>query len=137
VGTVVPVTSRPRRAVCPGGQTSVVWQEARSQWGAPVILQGLVQGLGAELVFAALFYRNFKLPVAILAGALTGVGAAIYDFVKYTAGTDLWSYRIPYAAITVVSGALLAGLGSWALVRALAPTGVLDRFEAGRERASV
>jgi energy-coupling factor transport system substrate-specific component len=108
-----------------------------SQWGAPVIQQGLIQGLGAELVFAALLYRNFKLPAAILAGALTGVGAAIYDFVRYTAGTDLWSYRIPYALITVVSGAILAGAGSWALVRALAPTGVLDRFEAGRERATV
>lgn len=108
-----------------------------SQWGAPIILQGLIQGLGAELVFAALLYRNFKLPVAILAGAMTGVSAAIYDFFRYTAGTDLWSYRIPYAVITVVSGALLAGVGSWALVRALAPTGVLDRFGAGRERASV
>lgn len=108
-----------------------------SQWGGTVILQGLVQGLGAELVFAILLYRNFKLPVAILAGAATGAGAAIYDFFAYTAGADLWSYRIPYAAITVLSGAVVAGAGSWALVRALAPTGVLDRFGAGRERASV
>jgi energy-coupling factor transport system substrate-specific component len=108
-----------------------------SQWGADTIVQGLIQGLGAELAFAILLYRNFKLPAAVLAGALTGVSAASYDFVKYTVGMDMWSYRIPYAVITVISGAVVAGAGSWALVRALAPTGVLDRFEAGRERASV
>ncbi|GIE29836.1 ABC transporter permease [Actinoplanes italicus] len=108
-----------------------------SQWGVQTVVQGLVQGLGAELVFAILLYRNFKLPAALLAGAVTGVSAAIYDFIVWNAGTDVWSYRIPYAAITVVSGAVVAGVGSWALVRALAPTGVLDRFGAGRERASV
>ncbi|BEL09378.1 ECF transporter S component [Actinoplanes sichuanensis] len=108
-----------------------------SQWGVDTIVSGLIQGLGAELAFALLLYRNHRLPAAILAGALTGVSAASYDFVKYTVGMDLWSYRIPYAAITVLSGAILAGAGSWALVRALAPTGVLDRFEAGRERATV
>jgi energy-coupling factor transport system substrate-specific component len=108
-----------------------------SQWGADTIVSGLIQGLGAELAFAVLLYRNFKLPAAVLAGALTGISAASYDFVKYTVGMDLWSYRIPYAVITVLSGAIVAGVGSWALVRALAPTGVLDRFEAGRERATV
>ncbi len=106
-------------------------------WGATVIPQGLVQGLGAELVFAALRYRSFKLPVAVAAGALTGLSAAIFDFFAWNSETALWSYRIPYALLTVVSGALLAGLGSWALVRALARTGVLDRFGAGRDRALI
>ena len=50
------------------------------QWGATVIPQGLVQGLGAELAFAALRYRSFRLPAALLAGALTGLGAALFDF---------------------------------------------------------
>ena len=43
----------------------------------------------------------------------------------------------PYALLTVVSSTVIAGAGSWALVRALAPTGVLDRFPAGRDRALV
>jgi energy-coupling factor transport system substrate-specific component len=38
----------------------------------------------------------------------------------------------------MVSGAVIAGLGSWALARALAATGALNRFAAGREgRADV
>lgn len=108
-----------------------------NEWGATVIPQGLVQGLGAELAFAALFYRSFRLPAALLAGALTGLSASIYDFFVWNSEAVLWSYRVPYAAITVVSGTVLAGLGSWALVRALIPTGVLDRFGAGRERATI
>jgi len=107
------------------------------QWGATVIAQGLVQGLGAELAFAALRYRSFQLPAALLAGALSGVSAAVFDFIVWNGAYDLWDYRIPYALLTVVSSTIIAGAGSWALVRALAPTGVLDRFGAGRERALV
>jgi energy-coupling factor transport system substrate-specific component len=42
-----------------------------------------------------------------------------------------------YAALVVLSGAVIAGAGSWALQRALAKTGVLDRFPSGRERVAV
>ncbi|WP_045743365.1 ECF transporter S component [Actinoplanes rectilineatus] len=108
-----------------------------SAWGATVIPQGLVQGLGAELAFAVLFYRSWRLPAALLAGAMTGVTAALFDFFVWNAKYALWDYRVPYALLTVVSGALLAGLGGWVLVKALAPTGVLDRFGPGRERALI
>jgi energy-coupling factor transport system substrate-specific component len=107
------------------------------QWGATVIPQGFVEAVGAELVFALFRYRVFTLPVAVFAGALTGLGAALFDFFVWNGAYALWSYRIPYLLLTVVSCAIIAGAGSWALVRALAPTGVLDRFGAGRERALV
>jgi energy-coupling factor transport system substrate-specific component len=108
-----------------------------SQWAGTVIPQGLVQGLGAELAFAAFRYRSFRLPTALLAGALTGVGAALFDFFVWNVEYDLTSYRIPYAVLTVVSAAVIAGAGGWALTRALATTGVLDRFPAARDRAPV
>jgi energy-coupling factor transport system substrate-specific component len=108
-----------------------------SAWGATVIPQGLVQGLGAELAFAMLMYRSWKLPAALLAGLLTGFSAAVFDFFAWNAATDLWDYRIPYALLTMVSSTIIAGAGSWVLTRALAPTGVLDRFAAGRDRALV
>jgi energy-coupling factor transport system substrate-specific component len=108
-----------------------------NQWGATVIPQGLVQGLGAELAFAALRYRSFHLPAALLAGALTGLSAAVFDFFVWNGAYALWSYRIPYALLTIVSSTIIAGAGSWALVRALVPTGVLDRFGAARDRALV
>jgi energy-coupling factor transport system permease protein len=108
-----------------------------AQWGAMVIPQGLVQGLGAELAFALLMYRSWKLPAALFAGALTGLSAALFDFFAWNSAYALWDYRIPYALLTIVSSTVIAGAGSWALTRALAPTGVLDRFAAGRDRALV
>jgi energy-coupling factor transport system substrate-specific component len=108
-----------------------------AQWGATLIPQGLAQGLGAEIAFAILLYRSWRLPAAVLAGALTGLSAAVFDFFVWNGAYDLWGYRIPYALLTIVSSTVVAGLGSWALVKALAPTGVLDRFGAGRERALV
>ncbi|WP_320066667.1 ECF transporter S component [Micromonospora sp. RTGN7] len=108
-----------------------------SQWAGTVIPQGMVQGIGAELAFAAFRYRSFRLPTALLAGALTGLSAALFDFLIWNVETDLTSYRIPYALLTIVSATVVAGAGGWALTRALAGTGVLDRFPAGRERAVV
>jgi energy-coupling factor transport system permease protein len=108
-----------------------------SSWGLLIILQGLLQGLGAEAAFGALRYRSWRLPSALLAGLLTGFTAAIYDWFFYNAATDLWSYRVPYALLTMVSSTIVAGAGSWLLVKTLAPTGVLDRFGAGRERQLV
>ena len=108
-----------------------------SQWAGTVIPQGIVQGLGAELAFAAFRYRSFKLPTAVLAGALTGLSAALFDFFVWNAAYDLTSYRLPYALLTIVSSTVIAGVGGWLLTRALAGTGVLDRFPAGRERAAV
>ena len=96
-----------------------------------------MQGIGAELAFAAFRYRSFRLPVAVLAGALTGLGAAIFDFVYWNKAFDFASYRLPYALITIVSATIVAGLGAHVLTRALANTGVLDRFPAGRDRALV
>lgn len=108
-----------------------------SQWGVVVILQGFTQGVGAELAFAALRYRNFRLPVAVLAGALAGFAAAAFDTVRYYATLDVATFRVPMFVITVLSSALIAGAGSWVLTRALAQTGVLSRFASGRSRATV
>src|SRR5689334_22598756 len=68
-----------------------------AKWGAVVIPQGLVQGLGAELAFVLLAYRSFRLPAALLAGALTGLSAALFDFFAWNSAYALWDYRIPYA----------------------------------------
>jgi energy-coupling factor transport system substrate-specific component len=106
-------------------------------WGWTLVLQGPLEGLAAELVFAAFAWRVYRLPVALLAGAAAGFVATLYDVVYWYPGTAWGSFRIPYILIAVVSSAVVAGAGGWALTRALADTGVLDRFPAGRERAAV
>lgn len=104
-----------------------------SQWGIETLYSGIAQGLGAELVFALFMYRRFTLPVALLAGMGAGVGAYILEaFVSAYFAMSL-AFNIIYFSCLMVSGALLAGVVSFYLVRALARTGALDRFAAGRE----
>jgi energy-coupling factor transport system substrate-specific component len=72
----------------------------------------------------------------MLAGAAAGLVAGFNDWVFWYAGADALFLTI-YIAGATVSGAVIAGLGSWALVKALAKTGALRRFAAGREAERV
>ena len=106
-----------------------------NQWGGFLTLEaGLVQGLGAELVFLLFLYRYWRMPVAALAGAGAGLAMGLNDTVLYYAGATS-TFHLLYLGSAVVSGAVIAGIGSWFLVRALAKTGALTRFAAGRSAA--
>jgi energy-coupling factor transport system substrate-specific component len=108
-----------------------------TSWGWTLVVQGPLEAAAAELAFAAFGYRVYRLPVALLAAALAGLAAALYDVFVWYPATAWDSFRLPYLAITTASSLVVAGLGSIALTRALAGTGVLDRFPAGRERAAI
>ena len=88
-------------------------------------------------MFLFFLYRVWKLPVAVLAAAATGLSAAIYDQVVYYSSYEWMSFRLPQILITVASTTIIAGFGTPALTKALAATGVLDRFAAGRARELV
>ncbi|MDF0515119.1 ECF transporter S component [Agromyces sp. H3Y2-19a] len=104
-----------------------------NQWGVETIWSGLAQGIGAELVFAIFLYRRFGLLQAILAGAAAGAGAWTLEL--FTSGNLQKSaeFLTLYFCTVVISGAVLAGVLGWLLVRALAATGALSRFAAGQE----
>lgn len=104
-------------------------------WGVSTLLSGLVQGFGAELIFALFLYRRFTLPVAMLAGVGAAVGAWVFELFYGSSPNILKTleFNAIYLASLVVSGALLAGLVGWLAVRGLAATGALNRFAAGRE----
>jgi energy-coupling factor transport system substrate-specific component len=103
-----------------------------TQWGFATLLSGVVQGLGAEIVFALFLYRSWSLGTALLAGAGTGLAESILDLLYSYPGAKP-EFAIVYTITTTVSGVIVAGLGSWLLVKALARTGALNRFAAGRE----
>lgn len=115
---------------------SVVSALLGTSWGLSVIAYGLVQGAAAELVFAFVLYRSWRLHTALLAGAAAGAAAALLDLTYYYAD---WAsdWKLAYTALTTASSLLVAGLGSWLLVRALAQTGVLAPFASGRNQARV
>ncbi|MDT0158073.1 ECF transporter S component [Microbacterium sp. ARD32] len=104
-------------------------------WGVSTVLSGLVQGLGAELIFALFLYRRFTVSVAMLAGVGAGVAAWIFEMFYGSSPNFLKSFEFNaiYLGAVAISGAVLAGVVGWLLVRALAATGALSRFAAGRE----
>ncbi|MDQ0575649.1 ECF transporter S component [Agromyces albus] len=104
-----------------------------NQWGIETIYSGLAQGLGAELVFAAFRYKRFGVLQAVLAGA--AAGAAAWTLELFLSGNLQKSAEFLglYFVAVVISGAILAGLLGWLVVRALAATGALHRFAAGRD----
>ena len=102
-----------------------------NQWGVLTLESGLVQGVGAELVFAVFLYRRWGLPVALIAGAVAGLALAINDLILWYPGSAN-TFAAIYTVSAIVSGALVAGLLSWFAVRGLAKTGALSRFASGR-----
>ncbi len=103
-----------------------------NQWGISTLYSGLAQGLGAELVFLIFAYRRWGLVPAMLAGAGAGAGAWVLEFFLGNIAKGA-AYNAVYLVSLLVSGAILAGLVGWLIVRALAATGALSRFESGRE----
>ena len=108
-----------------------------SPYGGIIVIYGLVQGIGGELGFLLTRYRSFGWATAILAGITAGLSTSILDLSLYypvSADYPFWSFTAPYTLFTVVSSVLLAGIVGLLLVRALARTGALSAFAAGRRR---
>lgn len=107
-----------------------------AQWGLLTVVYGLVQGAAADLVFAFGLYQRWSLPMALGAGAAAGLAGSLLDLAFFYAdwGAD---WQVLYVALVTVSAAIVAGLGSWLLLRALVATGVLAPFAVGREQREV
>ena len=104
-----------------------------TEWGATVLIAGILQGLGAELGFAVFRYRSWGVLAAVTAGALSAPLEWVYEVMTWFADWGL-EWKLVYLVLMAVSGAVLAGLGGLALVRALARSGALDAFPPGQER---
>lgn len=102
-----------------------------NQWGFSTVYYGVVEGLGAEFVLALFLYRRFGAPTALLAGAGSGLSLGLLDITIYFP-TFTAANKLVYVLLAIVSGAVIAGLGSWLLTRALAETGALAPLASGR-----
>lgn len=130
------IVRRPGAAVFGGFVSAAVSVLLGSPYGIDALISGAIQGAGAEVAFAIGLYRSWGLTFAVLAGVLSGLAAAVHDIVVYYPDFGL-NAQLVYAGATAVSGALIAGVGAWLLLRALVATGVLHEFAAGRDQAEV
>jgi energy-coupling factor transport system permease protein len=102
-----------------------------TQFGVAVLLSGLVQGIGAELIFALFLYRRWNLGVALLAGLGAGLALAVSENIMYNAAWTM-DHKLMYGVFAAISGVVIAGLLSWLATRGLARTGALSSFASGR-----
>ncbi|TFD55308.1 hypothetical protein E3T55_01945 [Cryobacterium frigoriphilum] len=105
-------------------------------WGPLVLVSGLTQGLGAELVFALFLYGNYRAYVALLAGAGAGIALTITDLLLWYPGASA-TFMAIYLAASIISGVVVAGLLSWLALKGIARTGALSRFASGRDATAV
>ena len=126
------IIRKPGAAVFTEVVAAVVSALAGAQWGPLTIESGIVQGLGAELVLLVVLYARWNVGVAVAAGAAAGLFGAVNDLIFWYAGSGP-AFAGIYVVASVVSGGAIAGGLSWVLARAIARTGALSRFAAGRE----
>jgi energy-coupling factor transport system substrate-specific component len=125
------VVRRPGAAVYTELVAATVSALLGNQWGFSTVYYGLLEGLGAELVFAALLYRRFGLGAALLGGAGAGVVMGLLDVTVYYSAFGAGD-KLGYVVVSVLSSVVLAGAVAWALTRALARTGALAPLASGR-----
>lgn len=130
------VVRRPGAALYTEFVAALVSALVGNQWGFATVYYGIGEGLGAELLFALLLYRRWGLDAALLAGAGAGLACGLLDSTVYYASLGV-GVRVAYTLVCIVSGAVIAGAGSWLLARALAATGVLASLPSGRAASRV
>ncbi|ARA97648.1 MULTISPECIES: ECF transporter S component [Geobacillus] len=99
-----------------------------SQWGLEVLIYGVVQGLFAELVFAAFRYRRFDVFVVSLSAVSATVGSLIMDFYKgYIEALAPWNMAL-FLLARFVGAILISGVFAVSLAKALEKTGVTQMW---------
>ncbi len=127
------IIRKPGAAIFVETLAAVVSMGLGSQWGPEALVAGLMQGAGAEIAFALFRYMKYTPAVAALAGGLAGVGAMLLEGVTSGNFAKSLLFNVTYWSATIISGVVIAGLGSYYLVVALAKAGALGRFAAGAE----
>lgn len=112
-------------------------QALLTPFGWLAFLQTVPASLGCEMPFLLTRYRNFRLPVILVGGALTGLVLWAIYYVPYGVIDLLPAVQVGLFVTAATSGALLCGLLAKLLSDELAKTGVLSAYAVGRQRREV
>ena len=101
--------------------------------GLLLLLTGLVQGAGAEAVFAATRWRGYSVTVLMAAGMGAVVFSFAYTWIRFDYGSLAPGLLIAMFLLRLASGALLGSLLAHVIVKALYRTGVLSGLAVDRD----
>jgi energy-coupling factor transport system substrate-specific component len=130
------VVRRPGAALLGETVAALIEAQLGGLWGFASLYYGVIEGLGAEVVLALLLYRRFGLGAALATGAGAALALVALDLTFYYPEFPA-DQKLAYLVISVLSGAVVAGGGSWLLTRALAATGALAPLASGRSAERV
>jgi energy-coupling factor transport system substrate-specific component len=95
-----------------------------SSYALESLTYGILQGLGAEIVFALFLYRRYSLGVTCLAGLGSGAASLLMDAVRgYLVDLVAWNLTL-YIVFRLISSLVITGIFAYYLVKALEATGV-------------
>ncbi|GGB08747.1 thiamine ABC transporter permease [Macrococcus hajekii] len=99
----------------------------------PTLIYALLQGLACELVFMAFRYKSRSVMVCMLAGVAAALISLPIDYYYgYMKEVATWNLII-FILFRVISGAVLAGILPYILVKALDKTGVTKLFRSASQ----
>ncbi|WLR43064.1 ECF transporter S component [Bacillus carboniphilus] len=97
-----------------------------SEFGLSVLVYGILQGLFAELVFAAARYKRYDIMIVSIAAFASGVASLIGDYYQgYITSLETWNLLLLVGA-RLLGSVLIAGVFAYYLVKALEATGVTN-----------
>lgn len=99
-----------------------------THWGLMSVVWGLVQGLGAEIIFFVFAYRKWNLPVLMVAATLSTLFSYTLDYFLYDYGALSLGFNFLQLSSYIVSGIFFAGVLSYLLGKRLVRLGILDQF---------
>src|SRR3954468_24434195 len=107
------IIRKPGAAIFAETVAAIVSALLGAQWGAQVVLYGLLEGLAGELGYAVFAYRRFgwlhAVLSAVLAGAMAGALDLVYWYPTWTAG-----WNLTYVLVVVASTVVVCGIGGTA-----------------------
>ena len=104
--------------------------------GLLLVVSGIVQGAGAEAIFAATRWRKYSLPVLMAEGMSAAIFSYVYTWIRFDYGALQPTLLIVMFVLRCLSGALLGGWLAHIIVQALYKTGALTGLAIDVEKRS-
>lgn len=106
-----------------------------TQWGMSAVIYGVVQGIGAELVFFFFGYKIWSLPVLSLAAAVSAFFSYTYDYLTNDYASLSTGLNLLQVTSFMLSAVVLGAFLSRYLSNRLFKTGLLDNFLIAKYRS--
>ncbi len=108
-------------------------QSLLTHWGLLSLLWGLVQGLGAEIIFLLFAYKKWDFKILVLAAIVSSFFSYALDYILYDYKNLSIGFNLTQLISFLISSAILAGVLSEIVSKRLVKIGILDQFLIAKE----